>query len=302
MEGDDNELSTPGAGQGFQAAVSSPSGDGHPDSENGASSGSAWDGEKKCYWNCESPMEEAHSNHAGSSGNQTWDWSSESDAYTSDLDSTEEELTEEHDYLRSLLQIIGKPPPFQYYTDFENAMNDPRTESPFSLLHAGVCSRNDHERGRESPYGLDVGLPLNSAEEGDSPSCGNVSQYGKAKYSGIVAPFSTRLLSHPSFQSFYTAVANQQRHSRPAEINGSTFDKQDSVDSCSPFHFTTKSEASAQRSQEINMPTLQQCEFFYTDPMLPSGYRVYNHLSQPTRQEPQESRTAMERSKSTSRF
>ncbi|XP_055487890.1 uncharacterized protein LOC129695149 [Leucoraja erinacea] len=270
MEGDDNELSTPGTGQGFQAAVNSPSEDDHPASENVASCGSAWDREKVCYWNCESPMEEAHGNHASSSGNQTWDWSSESDTYTSDLDSTEEELTEEHDYLRSLLQIIGKPPPSQYYTEFENAMNDPRTESSFSFLHAGGCSSNEPERGRESPYCLDVGLSLNNAEE--------------AKYSGIVAPFSTRLLSHPSFQSFYTAVANQQRHSRPAENNGSTFDKQDSVNSCSPFHFTAKPEASALPSQEINMPILQPCEFFYTDPMLPSGYRVYNHLSHPTRQ------------------
>ncbi|XP_051900439.1 uncharacterized protein LOC127586474 [Pristis pectinata] len=207
-------------------------------------------------------------------------------------DVLEEELTEEHDYLRSLLQIIGKPPPFQYYTEFENAMNNPRTESSFSFLHAGVCSRKDHERGRESPCSPDVGLSsnqdvpstVNSADEGELPSLGNVSQYRKAKYSGVVAPFSMRTLSHPSFQSFYTAVSSRQRQSQSAEINSSTFKNKDSIDSCSSADFTEKSEATGLHSQEINMPALHQCEFFYTDPMLPSGYRVYNHLSLPTRQ------------------
>ncbi|XP_069775984.1 uncharacterized protein [Narcine bancroftii] len=235
-------------------------------------------------------MEEERRNRAGIWENQSWDWSSESEAYTSDLDSTvsdagEEGLTEECDYLRPLLQIIGKPPPFQYYTEFENALNNPRTESSFSFLHAG-----DHERGSRSPNGLDVGWsldrdvssPVSSADEGESPSLESASQCKKVKYSGVISPFSMRTLAHPSFQSFYTAVASQQR--RAAELDRGTFENHGSVASCSSADPGPRSQATALCSQEINMPALHQCDFFYTDPMLPSGYRVYNHLSLPTHQ------------------
>ncbi|XP_072113327.1 uncharacterized protein [Mobula birostris] len=250
--------------------------------------------EKELDWNSASLMERMQGNCAGRSENQTWDWSSESDTDAFDLDSnvSEEELNEEYDYLRSLLQIVGKPPPFRYYTEFENAMNSPRIGSSFPFLHAGVCSKKDREEGRESPSRGDDGLSLdqgisatvNSADEGESSSLGGVSQNKKARYSGVVAPFAMRTLSHPSFQSFYTAVSYRQRQSPITEIGSSTFKNKDSVDSCSSADSKAKYEATGFHSQAIDMPALHQCEFFYTDPMLPSGYRVYNHLSLPTRQ------------------
>ncbi|XP_072904977.1 uncharacterized protein [Hemitrygon akajei] len=298
MEGDDNKSSSPGARQEFlatsQVAGSPTSQSGQPTPENRTDYRPAWDEEKELDWNSASLMEGTQGHCAGRSENQTWDWSSESDTDAFDLDSTvsEEELNEEYDYLRSLLQIIGKPPPFRYYTEFENAMNSPRIESSFPLLHAGVCSKKNCEEGRESPNRGDVGLSLdqdvsstvNSADEGESSSSGSVSQNKKARYSGVVAPFATRTLSHPSFQSFYTAVSYRQRQRPITETSSSTFKNKDSVDSCSSADSKAKYEATGFHSQAIDMPALHQCEFFYTDPMLPSGYRVYNHLSLPTRQ------------------
>ncbi|XP_072113326.1 uncharacterized protein [Mobula birostris] len=298
MEGDDNRSSSPGASQEFlatsQVAGSPPSQSGQPTPENRTGYRPEWDEEKELDWNSASLMERMQGNCAGRSENQTWDWSSESDTDAFDLDSnvSEEELNEEYDYLRSLLQIVGKPPPFRYYTEFENAMNSPRIGSSFPFLHAGVCSKKDREEGRESPSRGDDGLSLdqgisatvNSADEGESSSLGGVSQNKKARYSGVVAPFAMRTLSHPSFQSFYTAVSYRQRQSPITEIGSSTFKNKDSVDSCSSADSKAKYEATGFHSQAIDMPALHQCEFFYTDPMLPSGYRVYNHLSLPTRQ------------------
>ncbi|XP_067879981.1 uncharacterized protein [Heterodontus francisci] len=298
------------AGQGSEVRVSgcvtasnaTPSQGSRGPPEKEASLSSAHSGEEEGLWNRESAMEEGSGNRTGSVGNRSWDCpesaSSESEEYISDLDSIvsdplDEELTEEHDYLRSLLQIIGEPPPFQYYSEFENAMNSPGIESSFSFLHAGVCSTKDNCRGgEESVHGQSAALSsdkdksstFNSIEEPGTSSLGNVSQYRKVKHSGVVAPFSTRTLSHPSFHSYYAAVSSQQSQSFPVEANGSRFKNQDSVDSQSKPDLTMKSEACVLRSQEIHMPAIHQCEFFYTDPLLPSGYRVYNHLSLPTRQ------------------
>ncbi|XP_078056889.1 uncharacterized protein LOC144481627 [Mustelus asterias] len=202
-------------------------------------------------WNRDLAMEDRSGNRTGSARDRSWDCpdpvSSESDEYASDLDSvlSDEELSERHDYLRSLLRIIGEPPPFQYYTEFENVMNGPGEGSSFSFLRA----------------------------EGTTVSL--------VQHSGVVAPFSNRTLSHPSFHSFYAAVSSQQSQTFPAEADDSRFEGQDSH---SKAGLPVKSEASVLRSQDIHMPAIHQSEFFYTDPALPSGYRVYNHLSLPTRQ------------------
>uniref|UniRef100_UPI00398F8CEB uncharacterized protein n=1 Tax=Pristiophorus japonicus TaxID=55135 RepID=UPI00398F8CEB len=306
MEDNNNDVVSQGnevrAAGSAMSSSPTPSQAGRSTPEEQACLGSARGGGKEPLWNYESAMEERSGNRTGSVGNQTWHCpvsaSSESEEYNSDLDSIvsdalDEELTEERDYLRSLLRIIGEPPPFQYYSEFENAMNSPGTESSFSFLQARVCSRKDNYRGAvASVHGQyaaltsdkDKSLTVNSIEEADTSSLGNVSQYRKVKHSGVVAPFSTRTLSHPSFHSFYAAVGSQQSQDFPADMDGSRLKDQASIGSHSKPGCTVKSEASLLRSQEIHMPAIHPCEFFYTDPSLPSGYRVYNHLSLPTRQ------------------
>ncbi|XP_078391881.1 uncharacterized protein LOC144674365 isoform X1 [Cetorhinus maximus] len=267
-----------------------PSQGSHSPPEQEVSLGSARAGEEEGLSNCALTMEEGSGNRTESAGNQSWDCpdsaSSESNEYISDLDSivSDEELTERHDYLRSLLQIIGEPPPFQYYTEFENAMNNPGVKSSFSFLHAGGGGESAHDQYAALSSDKDKSATFNSVEEAGTSSLENVSQYRKVEHSGVVAPFSNRTLSHPSFHSFYAAVSSQQSQILPAKVDDSRFENQDSIDSHSKPDLTVKSEASFLRSQDIHMPAIHQCEFFYTDPLLPSGYRVYNHLSLPTRQ------------------
>ncbi|XP_020365319.2 uncharacterized protein LOC109910527 [Rhincodon typus] len=272
------------------ANYATPSRDSCSPPKTGASLNSACNREEEGLWSCEPAMGEGSDQHSGSRGNQSWDCpestSSDSDDYISDFDNmlSDEELTGEHDYLRSLLQIIGEPPPFQYYREFENAMNSPGIKSSFSYLHTEGEGETVHDRFSPLSSDRDKSSSFNNVGDAGTSSSGNVSQYRKVTHSGVVAPFSNRTLSHPSFHSFYAAVSSQQSQSFLAELDDSRFKNKDSTDSHSKPDLTIKSEASILRSQEIHMPAIHQCEFFYTDPMLPSGYRVYNHLSLPTRQ------------------
>ncbi|GCB77799.1 hypothetical protein scyTo_0020614 [Scyliorhinus torazame] len=203
-------------------------------------------------------MGEGSGNRAG---NRSWDCpdsvSSESDGYTSDLDSvlSDEELSERHDYLRSLLRIIGDPPPFQYYTEFANAMNSPGVKNSFSFLHAGGGGEPVHDQYAALSSSKDKSSTFNSTEEASTSSLGNASQYRKVEHSSVVAPFSNRTLSHPSFHSFYAAVSSQQSHNFPAEVNDSEFENQEFIDSHSKPDRTVKSEASILRSQDIHSKT-----------------------------------------------
>ncbi|XP_038642711.1 uncharacterized protein LOC119958339 isoform X2 [Scyliorhinus canicula] len=288
MEDTDNAGKTDdGVSDCVTASHATPSQGSRSPPEEEASLGPARAGAEEVPSNRDLAMAEGSGDRAG---NRSWDCpdsvSSESDEYTSDLDSvlSDEELSERHDYLRSLLRIIGEPPPFQYYTEFENAMNSPGVKSSFSFLHAGGGGEPVHDQYAALSSSKDKSSTFNSTEEAGTSSSGNASQYRKVEHSGVVAPFSHRTLSHPSFHSFYAAVSSQQSHSFPAAVDDSGFENQEFIDSHSKPDRTVKSEASILRSQDIHMPVIHPCEFFYTDPLLPSGYRVYNHLSLPTRQ------------------
>ncbi|GCC38641.1 hypothetical protein chiPu_0017156 [Chiloscyllium punctatum] len=266
-----------------------PSKDSHSPPKTGASLNSARTGEEEGLWSHEPAMGEGSDQRTGSEGNQSWDCpespSSDSDDYISDFDSvlSDEELTGEHDYLRSLLRIIGEPPPFPYYSEFEKAMNSPGIKSSFSSLHAGGGETVHNQLAALSSDRV-KSSSFNNVGDASTSSSRTASQCREVTHSGVVAPFSNRTLSHPSFHSFYAAVSSQQSQSVFAELDDCRFKNKDSTDSYSRPDHTVKSEASILRSQEIHMPAIHQCEFFYTDPMLPSGYRVYNRLSLPTRQ------------------
>ncbi|XP_061445427.1 histone deacetylase complex subunit SAP25 isoform X2 [Rhineura floridana] len=74
----------------------------------------------------------------------------------------------------------------------------------------------------------------------------------------------SRTLSHPSFQSFYSAVSTCDRSSLP------------SLGGCAP---PLGSEPKAEP-----LPLVDGSSFFYIDPMMPPGHRIYNWLSNPSQQ------------------
>ncbi|KAM6453320.1 histone deacetylase complex subunit SAP25 isoform 2-T2 [Liasis olivaceus] len=71
---------------------------------------------------------------------------------------------------------------------------------------------------------------------------------------------SSRMLCHPSFQSFYSAVSSYSHCSRPTPPGG-------------------PASSLAPEPKTGPLPFLDCSSFFYTDPAMPPGHRIYNWLS-----------------------
>ncbi|XP_069501160.1 histone deacetylase complex subunit SAP25 [Ambystoma mexicanum] len=106
--------------------------------------------------------------------------------------------------------------------------------------------------------------PLKQAHPRGVPDHEYAQQSDKLPPCNLAISLSNRTLSHPSFQSYYTAVAlwgsgswNPNKHSA-----GQATD----------------------RIKNKSVLPIDTCDFFYTDPLMPPGHRVYNCLSSRSQQ------------------